>query len=59
VRQAIERVEEAVAVWKAKVRPQIGLAHPGFAGAALIFPGASRIGLPPASPSCCDKVSGG
>jgi hypothetical protein len=34
------------------------LARPGFVGAAPTLPGTTRIRLPPAPPSCCDKISG-
>jgi hypothetical protein len=35
------------------------LTRPGFVGAAPAIPGASRTRPPPASPPCCDRVSGG
>jgi hypothetical protein len=34
------------------------LAHPGFVRAAPTLPGTTRIRLPSAPPSCCDKISG-
>src|SRR5688572_11732125 len=34
------------------------LARPGFVGAAPTLPGTTRLRLPPAPPSCCDKISG-
>jgi hypothetical protein len=34
------------------------LARPGFVGAAPTLPGTTRTRLPPAPPSCCDKISG-
>ena len=34
------------------------LARPGFVRAAPTLPGVPRIRLPPASPPCCDRISG-
>src|SRR6201999_1593283 len=33
------------------------LAHPGFVRAAPALPGTTRIRLPSAPPSCCDRIS--